>query len=303
MLLCLAVMGTAWAATVNERQARDVATRFMVAHSIQSASLKTAHKALLRDGSATTGDKVAYYVFNSPASGYVIVAGDDRVPAVLGYSDKGNFDPEDIPAPMQEWLDGYTAQIEAIARGAQPDVRTSSREAIAPMLNVNWGQGMPYNVLLPHVNGSENAHAYVGCVAVAMAQVMSYWQYPARPTKTIPGYTSYPGRTYEVTMPSLAPMDFDWENMQNTYYTNDSTSTQCMAVADLMRYSTTAMQSSFGLTSTGSYTRNIPSKLIEYFGYKNSAHYIYREDFSTEGWEDVIYAELAAGRPVAYGGN
>ncbi len=302
-LVCLTMMGTSWAATVNENQARAVASQFMASHSRQSATLKTAYKAPLRGTSTPSGDKTAFYVFNATSGGYVIVAGDDRVPAVLGYSDQGAFDAADIPAAMQEWLDGYTAQIDAIVAGAKPDVRTSSREAITPMLNVNWGQGLPYNVLLPHVNGSDNAHAYVGCVAVAMAQVMSYWQYPARPTKTIPGYTSYPGRTYEVTMPSLAPMDFDWENMQNTYYTNDSTSTQCMAVANFMLYSTTAMQSSFGLTSTGSYTRNIPAKLIEYFGYKNSAHYINREDFSTEGWEDVIYAELAAGRPVAYGGN
>ena len=303
LLVCLAVMGSAWAATINESQARTIAARFMATHAIPSTSLRTAHKAPLTDTVAPGSDKTAYYVFSSSSRGYVIVAGDDRVPAVLGYSDTGNFDPMDIPAPMQEWLDGYAAQIEAIASGAAPELRTITREAISPMLNVNWGQGMPYNVLLPHINGSENAHAYVGCVAVAMAQIMSYWQYPARPTKTIPGYTSNSGKTYAVTMPSLSPIDFDWENMQNTYYTNDSTSTECMAVANLMRYSTTAMQSSFGLTSTGSYTRNIPAKLIEYFGYKNSAHYVYRENFTTQGWEDLIYNELAEGRPVAYGGN
>ena len=303
LLVCLAVMGSAWAATINESQARTIAARFMATHAIPSTSLRTAHKAPLTGTVAPGSDKAAYYVFSSSSRGYVIVAGDDRVPAVLGYSDTGNFDPMDIPAPMQEWLDGYAAQIEAIACGAVPELRTTTREAISPMLNVNWGQGMPYNVLLPHINGSENAHAYVGCVAVAMAQIMSYWQYPARPTKTIPGYTSNSGKTYAVTMPSLSPIDFDWENMQNTYYTNDSTSTECMAVANLMRYSTTAMQSSFGLTSTGSYTRNIPAKLIEYFGYKNSAHYVYRENFTTQGWEDLIYNELAEGRPVAYGGN
>lgn len=297
-------MGNSWAATVSESQARVTAAKFMASHSMPSTSLKTAFKAPLTSASTSTGEKAAYYVFNNVMNhGYVIIAGDDRVPPVLGYSDSGSFDAEDIPAAMQEWLDGYAAQIEAIALGAEPEQRSSAREAIAPMLNVNWSQGMPYNVLLPHINGSDNAHAYVGCVAVAMAQVMSYWQYPPRPTKTIPGYTSNAGKTYAVTMPSLQPMDFDWENMQNTYYINDSTSTECMAVANFMLYSTTAMQSSFGLTSTGSYTRNIPAKLIEYFGYKNSAHYIYREDFSTEGWEETIYAELAAGRPVAYGGN
>ncbi len=304
LLVCLSVISTAWSATISENQARDKAARFMATHSSRSTNMKIAHKAPML---ATPGvsDKIAYYVFNTASDdgGFVIVAGDDRVPAILGYSDKGVFDAGDEPPVLQEWLDGYTLQIEAISKGAVPEVRSVSHSPIAPMLNVNWGQGMPYNVLLPHVPGSNNDHAYVGCVAVAMAQVMAYWQYPPRPTKTIPGYTSNPGRTYEVTMSTLLPMDFDWANMSNTYYTIDSTSTESMAVANLMRYSTTAMQSSFGLTSTGAYTRNIPAKLIGYFGYKNSARYVYREDFSTQGWEDLIYNELAEGRPVAYGGN
>ncbi len=300
----LAVLGTAWSATISERQARDMASNFMASHSMPTASVNMTHKAPLLGGTEATG-KSAYYVFNAGTAGhgFVIVAGDDRVPAILGYSDHGTFDANDVPPVMQEWLDGYSAQIEAICKGAAPEARSTAGAAIAPMLNVYWSQGMPYNVLLPHINGSSNAHAYVGCVAVAMAQVMAYWQYPPRPTKTIPGYTSNAGKTYAVTMPSLSPMDFDWENMQSTYYTSDSTSTECMAVANFMKYSTTAMQSSFGLTSTGSYTRNIPAKLIEYFGYKNSARYVYRENFSTEAWEDMIYNELAEGRVVAYGGN
>ncbi len=304
MLLCLTAT-TTWAAPIGERQARAIAARFMQSHAMPAASLTTAYKAPLDGTAAAPAGGTAYYVFNAAqaGSGYVIVAADDRVPSILGYSDNGTFDPNDVPPVMQEWLDGYALQIQAIAGGAKPDARSAARQAIAPMLNVRWGQGMPYSVLFPHVNGSDNAHAYVGCVAVAMAQIMAYWRYPARPVTTIPGYTSNSGRTYAVTMPPLQPIDFDWENMHETYYTNDSTSESCMAVANLMLYSSTSLKSNFGLTSTGSYTRYIPEKLITYFGYKNSAHYIYRSGYTTQTWEDTIYAELAAGRPVAYGGN
>ena len=301
-LTCLLVMSSAWARSISESQAHAIAAQFMAKHALPSAGLTIAKKAP-RLNTPASNQSAAYYVFGNDRGGYVIVAGDDRVPVVLGYSDQGSFDADDVPPMMQEWLDGYAAQIEAIATGAIPEVRDAPRAAISPLLNVKWAQGMPYSVLLPHISGSSNAHAYVGCVAVAMAQIMAYWQYPSRPTATIPGYTSSSGKTYAVTMPSLEPMDFDWENMQETYYTNDSTSEACMAVANLMLYSTTAMKSNFGLTSTGSYTRNIPKQLITYFGYKNSAHYLYREYFSTQAWEDTIYAELAAGRPVAYGGN
>ena len=300
-LICLVAASAALANPVDANQARQIAARFMAE---QSPTLKLATRAPFMAMTPGNG-QAAYYVFNSAVAGngFVIVSGDDRLPAVLGYSDCGSFEADDVPPALQEWLDGYAAQVEAIAAGATPEVRSASRAAIAPMVPVHWSQGMPYSVLLPHITGSSNAHAYVGCVAVAMAQILAYWQYPSRPTTTIPSYVSSSGKTYQVTMPALAPKDFDWENMHDTYYTNDSTSASCLAVANLMLYSTTAMQSNFGLTSTGSYTRNIPDKLITYFGYKNSARYIYRNTFSTQAWEDIIYAELAAGRPVAYGGN
>ncbi len=300
ILTCLVTACAAIANPVTEHQARAIATSFLAKQfpspKLTSGAPATAVTPVTR--------QAAYYIFNAAANrGFVIVAGDDRLPAVLGYSDSGSYDAGDVPPALQEWLDGYAAQVEAIAAGAQPEPRTASRAPIAPMLPVRWGQGMPYSVLLPHIDGSSYAHAYVGCVAVAMAQIMAYWQYPQRPTTTIPGYTSNSGKTYQVVMPSLTPIDFDWEGMHDTYYTNDSTSDACLAVANLMLYSTTSLQSNFGLSSTGGYTRNIPGKLITYFGYKNSAHYIYRENFSTQSWEDTIYSELAAGRPVAYGGN
>ena len=298
-MTCIVAASAAIANPITEHRAREIASRFMATH---SPSTKLAAPATVF---TPVAQQAAYYVFNATTAdkGYVIVAADDRLPAVLGYSDSGSFDTDDVPPALQEWLDGYAAQVEAIAAGASPEVRTATRAAIEPMLPVRWGQGMPYSVLLPHISGSSNAHAYVGCVAVAMAQVMAYWQYPQRPTTTIPGYTSSSGKTYQVTMPSLSPIDFDWESMHDTYYTNDSTSASCLAVANLMLYSTTAMQSNFAPTTTGGYTRNIPDRLIKYFGYKNSARYIYREDFTTQSWEDIIYSELAAGRPVAYGGN
>ena len=104
-------------------------------------------------------------------------------------------------------------------------------------------------------------------------------------------------------MPSLDPMDFDWENMHPAYYVNDSTSDACLAVANLMLYSTTAMKSNFGKTQTSAAFIGIPDALMTYFGYKNSAHYIGRGSYTTQSWEDAIYAELEAGRPVAYNGS
>ena len=300
VLLLFAVTNIALASPVTEVQARKIAARFMATHKMPTANLTVSYRAQRLNASPST--TAPLYVFSTPQSaGYAVIAGDDCVPAVLGYSTDDTFDPNNVPPAMQEWLDSYAEQIAAITAGeARLEARTSAGSAIAPMVTAHWGQGMPYGMQLPHVPGSSDAHAYTGCVPTAMAQLMHFWKYPARPTKTIPGYTSNSGKSTAVTMPSLAPVDFDWANMRDAYYTSDSTTTAGLAVATLNTYCATALKVSFGTSSTGGYTNDIPDVLTNYFGYKNTGRYYKRQIFNTQSWEDTIYAELAAGRPVIY---
>ena len=260
-----------------------------------STNLKIAHKAP-RLGASPSIDKATYYVFNSGQTdkGFVIVAGDDRAPAVLGYSDKGTFEADNLPPAMQEMLEGYAAQIEALDQGAIADEPITAHEPIAPLVQAVWTQSSPYNILLPYVE--EDKHAYVGCVATAMAQVLHYWQYPPRTTKTIPSYTT---STLGIYMPALPVVTFDWDSMLNTYQSNDTTSVNSLAVATLSLYCAQAMEMNFKTSSSGATTALMPSKLAAYFGY-NSATTLRRTSYTTQGWADIIYAELAASRPVIY---
>ena len=300
ILLLFAVTHIAWGNPVTEVQARKIAAQFMTEHKIPSSNLMVSYRAPRLNASPST--TAPLYVFSATqGSGYAVIAGDDCVPAVLGYSTDDTFDPNNVPPAMQEWLDAYAEQIAAITTGeARFETRTSAGTAIAPMVTARWGQGMPYSVQLPYVPGSSYAHAYTGCVATAMAQLMYYWKYPARPTTTIPGYTSNSGKSTAVTMPSLSPVNFDWDAMQDAYMSNDSTSAAALAAATLNTYCATALQASFGLTSTSGYTNEIPEKLATYFGYKNTGRYLKRQYYNTQSWEDTIYAELEAGRPVVY---
>ena len=53
--------------------------------------------------SVATGEP-SYYVFNRGTDqGFVVVAGDDEVIPVMGYSDSGSFDPQDMPESMVWW--------------------------------------------------------------------------------------------------------------------------------------------------------------------------------------------------------
>lgn len=294
-LMSLVVAIPAWAESINESQAHAIASRFMASRAVPSTSIKMAHKAP-RLGS-TAGDKAAYYVFNGN-DGYVIVAGDDSAPAILGYSERGSFDAQDLPEAMQDLLEGYAAQIEDLARGAKSAPAYRAGAAISPLVTAEWSQNAPYNSLLPVMSNGERA--VVGCVGTALAQVMYYWRWPARPTKAIPAYTS---KTYQIVMPELSVVDFGWNVMQDTYLTNDLTSDGAVAAATLNLYCDQALQMDFLLGVSSGWSFRIPELIYTYFDYKPSARIEGRENYSTEGWNDLLYAELAAGRPIIYTGD
>ena len=137
-LTFLVLMATASAATITESRAREIASGFMARKALPSTRLHMASKAP-RKGATSHTAQAAYYVFNSTATqqgGYVIVAGDDRLPAVLGYSDHGTFDEEQVPEAMQELLDSYAAQVEALSQGAQPATHFTAGSPIMPLLTL-----------------------------------------------------------------------------------------------------------------------------------------------------------------------
>ena len=47
------------------------------------------------------------YAFNVDGGGYVIASGDSRTLPILGYSDEGELDFNNMPANMQAWLKCY----------------------------------------------------------------------------------------------------------------------------------------------------------------------------------------------------
>ena len=295
MMMCLLAIATAWAAPVNENQARNIAASFMANHSMRSTSLRMAHKApMVKTAGA---DNAAYYVFNATSGGFVIVAGDDRAPEVLGYSDKGTFDIETVPEAMQEMLEGYEAQINALALGAKPASRSTSGPAIRPLVTASWSQNAPYNTMLPTLNNGQQAVA--GCVATAMAQVLYYWKQPTIST-AIPEYTS---QSLGIYMPELPAAEFNWEAMQDVYLSSDTQSEGALAAAQLTLYCAQSVKMNFLYGTSGANTGHIPNAISTYFGYKRSAHCEYRENYSTQGWNNLVYSELTEGRPVIYSGS
>ncbi len=316
LMLCMSVGLLAQAAPITQQQAQQEAQKFLLDKKMTN-SVTLASKANKKLKAATSA---AYYVFNvGNNQGWVIVSGDDRTNPILGFSNEGYFDEAKIPANMKAWLDEYALQITQIDEVAPSQLNEAlaaprvmnvvdTRNSIAPMLTTKWDQATPYwNECPKFMNGTTEEEgyelAYTGCVATSMSQLMKFHNYPEQTTQVIPSYTfTYSDGNYNyatVEMEELPITTFDWAHMKDSY-TGAEDEIYTSAVAHLMYYVGCAVKSQYGVSSTGAYTDDIPGG-FKLFGYGSKL--AYRNDYTQDVWDEMVYQELAAGRPMIYNGT
>ena len=94
---------TVRATVVDRQQAAQQAREFM-SKNFKSSTRHAAQTAKLN--SVETGQPLVY-AFNVEGGGFVVVAGDDSAPAILGYSETSAIDPADIPDGMKDLFAQY----------------------------------------------------------------------------------------------------------------------------------------------------------------------------------------------------
>ena len=259
--------------------------------------------ALGRAMSSAANETRDFYLFNvGNRQGFVIVAGDDRLPAILGYADEGELDLENMPVALQELLQAYSA-----AKALGITVTATPRIAVAPLVKTKWHQGSPYNMQLPTAYYNNTAYrCAVGCLAVAMAQAMSVYKSPATVKTTIPGYVNkttweYQGITKTASLPDVkSGTKIDWANALDNY-TGSETVVQQQAVSYMMRYCGESVETDYDITS-GAVTKKAANALSTYFGYSGTSYHE-AVNYSSTAWADLLYNEVFNGRPVIMGGQ
>lgn len=244
-------------------------------------------------------DSIApYYVFNAGDNqGFVIVAGDDRIDAILGYADSGAFDVDSIPENMRAWLKGYHDAITFIEKNKVPTSYISAtsslknKPAISPIVETQWNQSTPYNNQAPQYYGTR---CLTGCVATAMAQVMNHARWPQSSTTSIPSYKT---NNQIGELASLPATTFNWNVLAA-----GSGSSYETEVAKLMRYCGQAVKMNYGTGGSSAPSSNVAPAFSNYFGY-TSARLINRNSYSIYEWDEMIYNEIANNRAVYYDGQ
>ncbi len=280
-----------FAGQINEVDALEKAKQFMPGKNF-----------IVKRYSSSSGaeTKNPFYIFNAVNNdGYVLVSGDDRTAPILGYSTSGNLDLSKIPDNFRYWLDSYAQQIESLDKGATPAktrITRAEKVAINPLIQTKWDQGSPYNLQCPKDPKDPDATCLTGCVATAMAQVMYYHKWP----ENCPDIPAYTPSGWSNPLPALPAVSFKWDKMMLTY-DYGVTGEAADAVAELMRYCGQSMQ--MGYSSSGSGACIDTDVLKNIFDYSDDLKVIYRDQTATDTWDNLIYQELAEGRPVLYSGQ
>jgi hypothetical protein len=304
------------AANINVNVARQTASDFLKVHAVTTpGSFKAPSMNDLRlaftESSSVDHNANAYYAFNINGGGFIIIAGEDRANQVLGYSDNGHLDFNNLPDNFKALLNSYQEEIEYLQSHPElkvaPAVQTARGTGIEPLIKTNWGQEMPYYLQCPIYQGE---YCVVGCVATAMAQVMYYWRYPTS-CNGIGSYYCYdigqtvpalPSTTFDYSLMLPSYCHWDWDNsvlVQDAY-----TDEQAQEVAKLSRYCGQAVSMGYSPEGSGAYTFSQLSAMKS-FGFSNSATDVERsgwwnDSYSDAEWEAMIKEELDKRQPILY---
>ena len=311
---------------ISEQEAMERALQYM-----NSGKTSTRMAAPVRGGGAELNPAPvgaeSIYAFNLKGGGYIIASADSRTLPVLGYSDSGSVDWEQMPENMRAWLMQYDEAIATLGdrmdftdgNAINRESARTKRAAVEPLIKTHWYQKAPYSDQCPLYEGKENGlqgkRCATGCIATAMAQVLKYYQWPKTLPNGLPAYETIDDCSDENLtwhIDSLPPVIFDWDNMLDEYEivnpdtkkTQDvGTEVERQAVATLMRYCGQAVEMQYGATLGSAAAEEMCYyAMLNYFSYPAVTYLERNEQYGIDEWEEIIYNELYAGRPVIYTG-
>lgn len=251
--------------------------------------------------------------------GFVIIAADDRVEPILAYSTESSFIAENIPDNVAAWLDNYQQEISYILShdtSASNNVNEqwfqlkhnniqTQRTSVGPLLQTTYNQGTYYNQYCPATAAGPNGHAWAGCVAAAMAQIIRYWEYPTQGVGShsyVANFSSYGYGNFGTLAANFGNTTYNYALMPN-YLSSTSTTAEINEVARLTYHCGISVDMMYGASSSGAYSAYVPNALQNYFAYPSGITYVSRSNYPSNNWYALIRGELNNARPVFYDGN
>lgn len=240
-----------------------------------------------------------YYHF-SHDDAFVLIAGSDLLPAVIGYGQGQQVNAErPLPPGMQDWLDQVAAveqYLESNPAAAMAQAEALSQaatfEPISPIMTCQWGQDEPYNDQCPKVG---TVQTVVGCMATALSQIIYTQKFPSQSY----GQVSYKSNGRQMSA-NLEGVTYDYSLMCDKYNRNN-TQAERNEVAKLSYNVGLACMMQYGEMS-GTISMAALQGMTANFGMTKAA-FLQRAYYALNEWNEILQGELLRGNPVLYSGQ
>lgn len=243
----------------------------------------------------------SYSVIVFDNNDWVIISADKRADPILAYS-RGKSYSDSIPSVVKEWLKRYDYYVYNIKNNIDSarvnyaqlwsdllkddlaKYKSTKGVVVSPLISTKWGQSESNDEIDPNAynyyapSGSGCSHTPAGCPAVAVGQVLKYWEKPECDV-------------------------FNWSKMPNTLNTDNSNYTeQKKEIANLLRnIGDNFTGYSYDCDGTGCTTDETLYGLKTYLNYP-SAEIVNENDYSRNEWKNLLCNELDNDRPILYRG-
>ena len=303
LIVMLAGMTALNAHPIDASKAKNIGQKFVSANF--NTISKTNDLQLVYTGTSDRNE-ACFYAFNVGQEGFVIVSADDRFRPIVGYSNEGPFETENMSPELEFYLSKI---IEArTSRAAVLDDRTAEEwqsvtttgkllsrnggRSVDHICTTKWNQNSPYNLYAPEANGGPGGRCYAGCVATAMSQVMKRWNHPTQGSSS----HSYYCQDYGMQSANFGNTTYDWEHMPDLL--SGASQEEIEAVALLMYHCGVAVDMQFSPTGSGANSWDVPFAIRHYFSYSNNSSLKNRDEYSLANWQNMLKEQFDIGWPV-----
>ncbi|MGI6410912.1 MAG: C10 family peptidase [Bacteroidales bacterium] len=245
---------------------------------------------------------------------WVVISTDKSIDPILAFSDEGSY-ADSINSNAKFWFELYDHYVynakyhkiyedenkdfeqlwnDLIANDLGKYSQKSLGSNISPFITTKWGQSKSndgedayaYNYYAPSAidyYGNICEHALAGCPAVAVGQMLKYWEYP------------------DCSI-------YNWNSMPNTLSISDANYLEYkIEIANLLRNIADKIQNYmdigkkyFGCKASGCNEESeILDALKNEFNF-DDAYMVLKDEYSLDEWKNLIYTELSFSRPVLY---
>ncbi len=258
----------------------------------------------------TQDGETMFYAFDFEGGGFAIIAAEDNMYPVIGYSYTGNFSINAKPeSNYGSFIQSYVDDIAYIRINnlkadnyisstwkhllindiSQLQTEKSGRD-VEPLLFNLWNQDDPYNLMCPLDDQGPGGRVYAGCVATAMSMIMHYWGYP----EVGEGSHTYTPSGYPTQTANFGSTYYDWYGMQH-----EAENIFPWAIAELQWHCGVAVDMMYGWDGSGAFSSDVDNALHDYFRYNNA---VYQEKTNNTVWMNMLHDQIDNGWPVYYSG-